>query len=90
MQKMVGFGEGAIKLHMHEMSFSFFLSIYSRCDILASWPHDTLPCVLILHYDMTLCCTDIFYKCLISTVNVLNGSVYLPGSEFQILLQHSP
>ena len=48
--KMVCFGEGAMKLCTCENAvfFSFFLSIYSRCGALVTWPHDTLPCVLII------------------------------------------
>ena len=34
--------------HMKSCFFSFLL-IYSRCDHRLSWPHDTLPCVLINH-----------------------------------------
>ena len=30
-----------------KITFFVFLSIYSRCDTMASWqPHDTLPCIL--------------------------------------------
>ena len=56
MQKLCAFDKGSWSYACVKIAFLLFLLIYSRCgaQALFTWPHDTLPCVLIPIHDVSI------------------------------------